>query len=215
LSKDNCEINDFKTGDPSEEHANQLRIYALLWARDTTHNPSGRLASRLRLLYSAKVQEVSPPSEGELVQLEQELAQRTDAASALLAERPPPARPTVDACAWCDVKHLCTKFWEQQTQTRLFGLQRPLPTRADVEAQVTQQLGESSWRGKLSVQSVLDPGSQVLLRANPQDTHFSSLIHTGRSYRMLDTYVMPATEESAGLPIVTLNSRSELFALLE
>src|ERR1019366_1739607 len=40
-------ITDFKTGDWKQVDEYQLQIYALLWARDTVRNPTGKLATKL------------------------------------------------------------------------------------------------------------------------------------------------------------------------
>lgn len=213
LSDEVCEIVDFKTGDPSDEHQLQLRLYALLWARDRMLNPPGRLASRLRVLYSGRVQDVPPPSERELAQLEQELNARTEAARGAIGRRPPPATPAQGVCDWCDVKHLCSPFWEPETQVQLYGVERPLPCRADLEVRVRERLGASSWKATVTIRSVLRDRSEVLIRANPSDIHFASLIESGQLYRILDAYVLPGSDESSGLPIIRLAPSSELFAV--
>ena len=43
ISPDECEITDFKTGLPREEHRFQIEVYALLWTLDKKRNPQGRL----------------------------------------------------------------------------------------------------------------------------------------------------------------------------
>jgi hypothetical protein len=51
LTPEECEIRDFKTGVYKEEHAEQLRIYNLLWLCDNRKNPSARPASKLTISY--------------------------------------------------------------------------------------------------------------------------------------------------------------------
>ncbi len=77
LSKVSCEIRDFKTGSMKEVDELQLRIYALLWARDRDLNPSGRLADKLVLSYNDRDVEVAAPSNEALVLLEREISSRT------------------------------------------------------------------------------------------------------------------------------------------
>src|SRR6266446_6338891 len=52
VSESNCEIVDFKSGEPAPEHEEQVRVYSLLWARDSELNPKGRMANCLTLSYS-------------------------------------------------------------------------------------------------------------------------------------------------------------------
>ncbi len=57
-----CSIIDFKTGRPSPEHAEQVRVYAWLWWCDTELNPAGRVATRLILSYPTEERDVPAPS---------------------------------------------------------------------------------------------------------------------------------------------------------
>lgn len=73
LSSGLCEIRDFKTGTYKKQHESQLHTYALLWARDQTLNPTGRLADRLVLSYNDRDVDVSVPELKELLSLENEI----------------------------------------------------------------------------------------------------------------------------------------------
>src|SRR5262249_34384015 len=76
LSDDSCEIVDFKIGAPDEEHRFQLRVYALLWSRDSELNPTGRLVDKLTLSYSGGDVRIDPPTSADLDALENELVRR-------------------------------------------------------------------------------------------------------------------------------------------
>src|SRR5262249_46204788 len=74
LSETACEILDFKTGDEDPSaHEFQLRVYALLWSRDSDLNPTGRRSNALTLAYRHKDISVPPPSDEELAALERHL----------------------------------------------------------------------------------------------------------------------------------------------
>jgi len=60
LSESTCEIVDFKSGDSSPAHTEQLLIYSLLWAKDEQLNPIGRLADKLTLSYTTSTLSVTP-----------------------------------------------------------------------------------------------------------------------------------------------------------
>ena len=82
LSATHCEIRDFKTGTPKDEHQFQLLIYALLWWRDRDLNPSARLANRLIVSYDDRDIEIQAPGVDVLCSTEEELRKRTTAALA-------------------------------------------------------------------------------------------------------------------------------------
>ena len=71
VSQSNCEIIDFKTGEPRPEHEEQVRVYSLLWARDRELNPQGRTANCLTLSYSRGDSPVKSLTDHELDLLEQ------------------------------------------------------------------------------------------------------------------------------------------------
>ena len=111
ISEKRCEIRDFKTGVPREDHEIQLRIYALLWARDKELNPESQPATRLVLSYDNADVEVLVPDQEQHRHLEEDLRRRTDLALAELGSHPPEARPSSENCAHCSVRQLCGEYW--------------------------------------------------------------------------------------------------------
>ena len=79
LSEDRCNIVDFKTGAPEEDHKSQLLIYAVLWARDREINANGHIADKLTLSYPSGKVDMAAPSEAELKELEEKIKKRTKA----------------------------------------------------------------------------------------------------------------------------------------
>lgn len=210
LSNTHCEIRDFKTGAPGEEHKLQLRIYALLWARDSDINPSGRLADRLVISYEEGDMEVLAPSEVELCSLEDELRMRTARALSDLQAVPPEAHPSHENCMYCPVRHLCDEYWpwyarEGSNDNSGFG---------DVQIRLIGQHGPSSWDGVVECGPHLEGGAPVLFRTG------SGLLdlHTGQRLRLLNGFInMPIdeeyTEDKHPLIVSTTGSRSEIFLL--
>lgn len=112
ISDEACEIVDYKTGEASpKEHAEQLRIYALLWLRDRAINPMGRQATALTLSYKSGQVSVPVPTAAEYKELEASLNLRADEASRLLSAGIPEARPSQENCRFCGVRQLCEEFW--------------------------------------------------------------------------------------------------------
>lgn len=213
------EIIDFKTGLPKPEHAFQLRIYALLWARESRRNPTGRRARKLTVLYGGGPVDVpAPTTDQELDNVAQEIVARTAEARSLTEQHPPPARPSREACEWCDVRQMCPAFWAPATRASIAPASAPSRQQADVGVQIVQRQGTWSWVaivrevGALSDEIVV--GTRVLMRARPHDEHLASLIVAGGLLRITGAQLVPPSDESGGLSVLSLTRSTEAFQLL-
>jgi len=213
-----CTITDFKTGVQKDDHALQLRIYALLWARDRAINPSGRRAKRLTIVYPASVIPVAPPEgEAALTDLESELRSRTNLAKLAIGKSPPEARPSCDACEWCDVKHMCDVFWSGALAgvTSLSTNQNHL---CDAEVRVVSKRSPGSWLAKITASPGVDRrvsvGATTLVRARAQDVHVSEILRPGERARLVGAQLLPGEEESKHMTVLTLGRSSEAFAVV-
>jgi len=214
VSTDRCEIRDFKTGAPKEEHGLQLRTYALLWSLDRDLNPTGQRADRLVISYEDGDTEVPAPDEGELRSLEDELRKRTVKALADLQAVPPEARPSSENCAYCPVRHLCDEYWPWYRKASSFGDS----TRArygDVQTKLANQHGPSSWDGVLESGPHLGGGIPMLLRIGCDLPE----LHPDQRLRLLNVHISVPDEEVAGEPrtdrtvVVSMGASSEAFVL--
>jgi hypothetical protein len=208
LSHEACEITDFKTGAPDEEHQFQIFVYALLWSRDAELNPGRRCADRLLLAYGEGDVEVVPPSEADLDDLERLVTARTTAARVALAKRPPEAKPAPQQCLYCDVRHMCSEYWSDETQ----HLMRPtLENRHLVDATlaITARHGSSSWDALIVSSAIAKQDQRVLLRSGDR----SVSVVPGQILRVLSAHVatMPEEDESESVLIFTLGASSEVF----
>lgn len=198
------QITDYKTGVAEPHHAEQLRLYALLWARDIERNPTGGLASSLVLSYPAAEIEVSPPSENELTLLAEDLGRRKEQALESLSERPPPARPAADLCSHCPVRHLCEDYWDFIDDPALLPTES-IPAFADVQAVVTHRNGPRSWMCDVQHPSRLRD-REVVIRTS-EGVEF----RPGRAIRILSA--ISEEDEEHDLLSLTLTSASEVFEL--
>ena len=209
------EIIDFKTGLPKPDHALQLRIYALLWARDRDLNPTGRRAQRLRVLYPAGAEDIAAPkTDDALAMVKDELSARTAAALSLIAVHPAQAQPSFDSCQWCDVRHMCSAYWAPTT--RLAGNLIGAPTeRLDAGVRILTRQSSWSWQARVeevgAISDALQVGSKVLVRARPHDDHSGSLVDVGAHIRLLSAYSVAPSEESGGLQVLSLSRSTEAF----
>ena len=159
VSDSACEIRDFKTGKPKDDHQFQLYVYALLWWKDRVRNPAGRLADRLVLSYDSGDVEIRAPNVNKLEELRDELHARRAAANHAIKFDPPEARPNAATCIYCSVRHLCDAYWREpihpEAQDVCF---------VDIQLELTAHHGATSYFGVVESCSNLAPGSQVLLR---------------------------------------------------
>ncbi len=216
---DGDEIVDFKTGSQKPDHAFQLRIYALLWAREKQRNPKGRRARRLAVLYdSGPVDVPAPITDDDLDGIANELAERTSQARAEAEQHPPSARPSREACEWCDVRQMCYVYWESATRAAIAPSLEPPRHQVDAGVQIVQRQGAWSWVALVREVGALSDdiavGARLLLRARPQEEHFASLISAGNQLRIVGAQYVPPSEESGGLPVLSLTRNTEGFVLL-
>ena len=211
LSNMECEIRDFKTGVPKQEHVFQVRTYALLWARDCDLNPTGRLADRLVLSYDEGDTEVPAPDEREIRQLEDELRRRTAEALTNLQADPPEARPSPQNCDHCPVRHLCEEYWHLHARQRATSVANS--GFGDVQIGLTGQHGLSSWDGVIQSGPDLKVGERILLRT----TNLQFGLKSGQRVRLLNVHIRVPEEESIEeqLPtfVATMGANSEVFLL--
>jgi CRISPR/Cas system-associated exonuclease Cas4 (RecB family) len=192
-----CEIVDYKTGAPDEHHAAQLRMYALLWSRDSELNPEGLPVASLTLAYPTHDETVAPLTSSELEALAQELAGRITASEHELGLRPPPARPSAEICGFCDVRHLCEAYWKSSARTEV-----STSDFVDEQGAIVGQNGPRSWLIELGPDS-----KRVLLRTPTEQPGFK----VGDNVRLLDVAV--ARDGDSDDAAITITQASEVFLL--
>ena len=201
LSSEACEILDYKTGGEDPRHVEQLRIYALLWARDEQLNPHGRLATHLTIVYSGTTRPVEIPDTAALTNLERELRSRESAVKRTLTTEPPPASVSADNCRYCAVKHLCHDHWTQDARQFLQDGEASLRS---LQIEIIKAVGIRSWEAVVEVDPYLEAGRQVLVL-----THKPMSLQKGMKLRLIDARVDSAEEPA----LVHLFSTSELYVL--
>jgi PD-(D/E)XK nuclease superfamily len=195
-----CEITDYKTGTTDEHHTDQLRTYALLWARDTELNPEDLPIRRLTLSYPSRDIDIEPPTATQLEQLASRTVARISEAERWLRERPPPARPSAPMCRLCGVRQLCEDYWQALNHMATSSSDDE-PDWFDYEGIVTSKNGSRSWL------MTADEGSTLLLRTSSETTTFP----LGHRIRLLN--LLRGRDPDAPVPIGALTQASEVFLL--
>jgi len=201
LGPDVCEIVDYKTGAPSPTHEVQLRVYALLWARDPVVNPSRRLADSLLLVYPSGGHPVRAPGPAELDDIAADLETRGSRALKGLDRDPPEARVEAVGCRFCDVKALCSDNWLPAWQHRL-AVEVP-PEHRSLQGIIERDLSLSAASLAVQADPYLAPGTRAVL------SHGGRLWgRAGETLRLLDVGVAAAPDMD---PLVTFGPQSEAF----
>lgn len=209
---DACEIIDFKTGEPAEEHKKQLKVYALLWTRDSELNPLGQRVTKLTLVYEGSQQSVDPPSETELAEIETDIRERSRIAREDLQKIPPPTRPAPGVCSFCEVKPLCADYWTNAVQARMRTKSNGSSPRSDLEVSVLDQVGPNSWNVRVRCSSVFEPGTTlIIMLRQPQ---FAVVFSPGAVLRIVDASTEFNTDDGSGR-VATITGGSEVFLVPE
>jgi hypothetical protein len=198
IAEDTCEITDYKTGAPDPHHADQLRLYALLWSRDHELNPQSLPIRRLILSYPSHDVDVEPLTAAELEDVASSTTWQIHSAEAALRERPPPAYPDPAMCGLCNVRQLCAEYWTGLQPTPVGGTAET--DWFDFEGTVSKQNGARSW---LLAANADD--ASFLLRTSSETVPFK----VGEHLRLLN--LRREEDPEGSLPIGTLTQASEIF----
>ncbi|MEK7472352.1 MAG: PD-(D/E)XK nuclease family protein, partial [Patescibacteria group bacterium] len=206
ISDSSCEIIDFKTGVPSDQHTFQLRVYALLWSRDKELNPSARKIDKLTVVYRSNQVAVDVPFSAELDKIDSEIVSRTIKVRVAAEGHPPEARPSTETCRFCSVRQLCKEYWQADIQQRIGGESTNLLKYIDVEMVITDRHGPMSWDGVVVTATRCTSGTRIVLRATNPSVEFRA----GDRLRVLDAHLaMPEHESDPST--VTMGVFSEVF----
>lgn len=195
------EIIDFKTGAESPSHADQLRLYALLWNADDKSNPGRLRATHLTAAYRDHDVSVGVPSSSEIVGLAATLKAEIDQALQETGSGSPSARPSAATCNGCSVRQLCAAYWASVAPS-----ESPSPdddTWFDFEGVIGAENGQRSWW-------LLDSDGrrrQMLLRANTMEPGFG----VGDRVRLLG--LRPDSDPEVPFPIGSMTVATEVFVL--
>lgn len=204
VTPETCEIIDHKTGAATDKHAEQLRIYALLWARDEALNPDARPADLLTLIYPTGTSQVKPPTLAELDDLELSLGVRLRAARSKLETDIPRAHVAFDNCRYCGVKQLCSDYWQAASRSKLVAV--PEAAVRSIQVVLRERRARGVWAGVIQWDIYFPPGAPVVVRFGPEDRY-----SPGNAVRLIDVVAM--ADDSSEALSVEMRPGSEAFLL--
>jgi hypothetical protein len=191
---DHVDVIDFKSGQPSDHHSDQVTLYGLLWVLDDIANPDRLPVGSLTLAYVGRDEPVSLPQDWEATRrtLEEQIRWADQAVGAT----PPAALPSTE-CWRCPVRHICDEYWEST-----FAGGDPGSIFVDAEVVVLRQNGPRSWLAELARGS-----EDVLIRTMTED----DALQAGQRLRVLDAAVGHGDDES--WTVLTITGGSEMFSV--
>jgi len=187
-------LTDFKTGTPKREHAEQMEIYALLWARRDDWDPERPKVTRMTVVYDGLQLEIPPPELDQLNAIGAEITERIKVVRSQLIDVPPQARPSADACRFCQVRHMCQPYWNSTIAHTLDA------EFFDLEALVEEEIGPRSWK-------IIAGAEECILRTSPNE-----VLPLGSKVRLLGI-TRRHTSDLESTKIFALTSISEMFEM--
>lgn len=208
LEGSSCAITDFKNGAASDDHLFQLRVYALLWLRDSELNPHATPVGKLTVSYPAESRDVAF-SQPDQASLRSALQNRTQAVRDAITG--PTSRPILssDVCPHCDVRQLCSEYWTMARPT----VQAPTSLHNrfdDVQLILTSQKGESTWLANAQIASHLKVPAEVLLRWSSDQFRVLEALTPGSKVRLVGALLSDPQDES---PVITCLANTDLLVL--
>jgi RecB family exonuclease len=197
---DQAVVLDYKTGAEDPSHVEQLQMYALLWDLDRQANPDAIPATKLTAAYASHDVTISAPTPTELRELETLVHKRIAAADALFAVDAPPAKPSSEQCAWCQVRQLCDDYWSSS------AIRAPANVKVGEWFDYEGRVGPSN--GIRSVWMLDEAGCRELLL---RITSATKPLEEGNVVRILGLRCDEDPEVPS--PIAVMTARSEVFVL--
>jgi hypothetical protein len=207
---DRSVITDFKTGDKSDSHILQLRVYALLWARDGDVNPMATPAVKLILSYPPADHVLPGLNQAETGALEVDLKARADLVRKSFEGEKTQARPSVENCTGCHVRHICAEYWTAQRQKRTLSGNSTEYSFDDVGVVLSERRGDSTWEARCEISDLIPSSARILLRLSYATTEIGNRLTPGTRLRLIDAFVTAGDGE---MPLVQMTSVTEILLL--
>lgn len=208
LRDDLCTIEDFKSGEPSEDHSLQLQIYALLWSHDEELNPTKAAVDKLIICYP-NGSRIVPYDKKTGNKLALELQARTKAVRKAVSGPESQANLDAERCSRCDVRHLCTAYWTENRPANTGGVRAEGVQLDDIQLTLRTRKAQNTWSAECKLSNHVQIGSTVLLRWAPKDCAVLDQLVPGSEVRLSGALI--SYSEDARLPIVNFVTSTDLI----
>jgi len=203
-----CTIEDFKCGEPSDDHLLQLQIYALLWCHDDELNPSKTAVDKLVICYP-NGDRLVPYNNKDGGKLAQELQARTNAVRKAVSGPESQANLNAERCPKCDVRHLCSAYWTGNRPASVGGASAERVQVDDVQLSLRSRKGQNTWSAECQLSNHIPIGSLVLLRWTPKEWAALDHLLPGSEVRLSGALI--SDSEDPGVQIVSCVTTTDLI----
>jgi hypothetical protein len=195
VSATDAAIVDYKTGAEAPAHAEQLRLYALLWDLDRVVNPARLPVRELTAAYRTHDVSVPAPDSVGLRELEADLRHRIQVADEACQRSDLAPSPDSEYCGHCPVRALCDDYWSTLGADPAAVADGEW---SDLDAVVGPQNGVRSWW----LQHPVTGARRVLLRTSPS----APPVAEGTRIRVLGLRRHVDPEVDAPVALLSVNS---------
>ncbi len=208
VTASSCSITDFKTGDPSDDHEFQIRLYALMWLNDSELNPGAVPATKFTLSYPSEQRDVQFEKAGQ-VSFRSELETRTKLVREAITGMSSKAVLDGEICPQCEVRQLCKEYWRSA---------RPIPPLQNVSARrledvqliLTAKKAEATWLAEVQIATYLKPPTALLPRWPSHQFGFLEHVAPGSVIRLTGAILSDVHDQ---YPVLTCVANTDVIVL--
>lgn len=204
VREQSCTIKDFKTGEVSDDHVLQLKIYALLWLHDEELNPTALPASQLAICYPGGEKEVN--LDPDLDELSASLSARAAKVRASITGATSQANINNDTCPNCDVRHLCSDYWSPNRHPKPAVTNGASAVTDDIQLELKTRKGERTWLAECLISNHFRPKTTLLLRWSSPNLELLEGLKSGMTLRLAGAMISRDDESGSGIVNCTTNT---------
>jgi hypothetical protein len=205
VDESGCAITDLKSGVASDEHKEQLIVYAMLWNEDLDRNPAHLPIRSLQIVYGSGTIAIEVPNTSQMQKFRKYLIDSSESVRSALNASAVSANPSKENCRHCPVKLLCQPYWESlpsvSSDDHLSNNQVTL-----IEAR-----GDRAWLGIVTASAAIEVDQKIIVRNYEGGNAFWNDLRPGLSIRLTDG-VLSSLEET-DVPVFNLSMMSEALFL--
>jgi hypothetical protein len=205
VDESGCAITDLKSGIASDEHKEQLIVYAMLWNEDLDRNPAHLPIKSLQIVYGNGTIAVEVPDAAQMHIFRKDLIDSSESVRSALNASAVSANPSKENCRHCPVKLLCQPYWESlpsvSSDDHLSNNQVTL-----IEAR-----GDRAWLATVTASAAIEVDQKIIVRNYEGGKAFWNDLRPGLSIRLTDGVL--SSPEETDVPVFNLSMMSEALFL--
>jgi CRISPR/Cas system-associated exonuclease Cas4 (RecB family) len=205
VDESGCAITDLKSGVASDEHKEQLIVYAMLWNEDLDRNPAHLPIKSLQIVYGSGTIGIEVPNTSQMQKFRKYLIDSSELVRSALNASSVSANPSKENCRHCPVKLLCQPYWQSLPSV---SSDDPL---SNNQVTLIEARGDRAWLGIVTASAAIEVDQKIIVRNYEGGKAFWNDLRPGLSIRLTDG-VLSSLEETS-VPVFNLSMMSEALFL--